>query len=255
MKPLSADDLLNADRRLRVATLRSTPNPQQLVWLAMHQCYSENAVIDELDKCPVESEAGLAVIKNLFANDRGHYGPCEHPQITFSVAGYPHSVLQQARTHRAGTSFDATSARYTGKRFIDYCEEETSLENLENIVYLRPVGTYTDRQGKHYSYDPVFRERHLNFCDLGIETYWKAYDQGFSEEHARGLLPFDFRQDFVVSFNMRSLMHFLDLRAKADAQLEIQALATQMMQQFKKWAPEIAAWYEEKRWRKGRLAP
>jgi thymidylate synthase (FAD) len=59
----------------------------------------------------------------------------------------------------------------------------------------------------------------------------------------------------ALRFNVRSLMHFLDLRAKLDAQLEIQALCELMMVEFEKWTPAIAAYYKEKRWGKARLAP
>jgi thymidylate synthase ThyX len=37
-------------------------------------------------------------------------------------------------------------------------------------------------------------------------------------DHARGILPFDYRQHFVVSFSLRAFLHFLDLRAKLDAE-------------------------------------
>jgi thymidylate synthase (FAD) len=50
-------------------------------------------------------------------------------------------------------------------------------------------------------------------------------------------------------------MHFLDLRAKLDAQLEIQALCELLMVEFQKWTPEIAGWYKVNRWGKARLSP
>jgi thymidylate synthase (FAD) len=78
---------------------------------------------------------------------------------------------------------------------------------------------------------------------------------GFSEEHARGSLFFDFRQHFVVSFNARSLMHFLDLRSKKDAQMEIQAMCDLMWPHFQNWMPEVVGWYETNRLGKARLAP
>jgi thymidylate synthase (FAD) len=76
-----------------------------------------------------------------------------------------------------------------------------------------------------------------------------------SEEHARGLIPFDFRQHFVMSCNLRSLLHFLDLRFKKDAQLEIQKLSEMMWAHTQDWVPEISAWYEKNRLGKARLAP
>jgi thymidylate synthase (FAD) len=69
------------------------------------------------------------------------------------------------------------------------------------------------------------------------------------------MLPFDYRQHWVMSFNLRSLMHLLDLRAKADAQLECQWLCELIWPHFEAWVPEIADWYRKNRWAKARLAP
>jgi thymidylate synthase (FAD) len=76
-----------------------------------------------------------------------------------------------------------------------------------------------------------------------------------AEEQARGMIPFDFRQHFVVSFTLRALLHFLDMRAKADAQEEIRQLCSLMWEPTAAWVPEIAAWYHRTRWGKARLAP
>lgn len=204
--------------------------------------------------CATVSTGALLVRRNLKPIVSGNC--LEHPQITFNVCGYPHSVMQQARTHRVGTSFDVQSARYTGRRFIDIANDSSvGEEAMEDVVYLRPVGIYVDRQGEPYEYTAAMRHNDLCLCEELAIRYRDNHFYGMSEEHNRGILPFDFRQHFVVSFNMRSLMHFLDLRAKPDAQLEIQAMAIQCMREFKKWAPEIAEWYEQNRWKKGRLAP
>jgi thymidylate synthase (FAD) len=47
----------------------------------------------------------------------------------------------------------------------------------------------------------------------------------------------------------------MDLRAKMDAQLEIQALTEQFAPLLEKWAPHIWKYYEEKRLHKARLSP
>jgi thymidylate synthase (FAD) len=80
-------------------------------------------------------------------------------------------------------------------------------------------------------------------------------NQGFSEEHARDLIPFNIRQHWVMSCNVRSLMHLLDLRAPANAQLECNVLCDQLMNHFTEWTPAIAQWYLDNRWRKARLSP
>jgi len=47
----------------------------------------------------------------------------------------------------------------------------------------------------------------------------------------------------------------IDLRWKADAQLEAQKLCECIWEPFQKWVPEIANWYESNRLKKARLAP
>lgn len=149
-------------------------------------------------------------------------------------------------------SFDVQSNRYTGKRIA---EAAAGLRDIEDIFYLRPVGYYSDRQGKRYHYTREMRDRDLAWCVEAAQRYQQLLAEGLAEEHARGIIPFDVRQHWVMSVNPRSLMHLLDLRAKPDAQLEIQKLCELIWPHFQAWMPELAAWYENKRLRKARLSP
>ncbi|MEK0194884.1 MAG: thymidylate synthase (FAD), intein-containing [Oscillatoriales cyanobacterium] len=488
--------------KFRVEVISQTPNPQQVIYAALHQDYTENFVFDERDSWPCEAECGEIIVKRLLAGDRGHYGPLEHPQIIFNCGYFPHSVMQQARTHRVGVSFDVqclaadtiitfvdcdgsasktnlsktieelydlwtngekairsrsirgrngeppgeyrrdskqrirkmrlrvlneqtglfevghikdvmcsgiqpvykvtledgktlecttnhrlftangwqtmkdavglttasdgnvvsiaknsyvmcnglsvtddrlytekswleaqafhelgslythqnnlelefakayspildpqnwqvkpkqkgrklrahpvkvksveyvgeqmtydlevdgewhnfvanglvvhNSLRYTGNQFLDAA---TGKKDIEDIFYLRPVDYYTDREGKKYYYSPEQRQQDLEWCLEAAKRYKIDFDGGMSEEHARGKLPFDYRQHFVVSFNLRSFLHFADLRNKKNAQLEIQKLCEMMWPHFENWAPAIAKWYTTTRLGKARLAP
>lgn len=513
--------------RFRVEVISQTPNPQQVIYAALHQDYTENFVFDDRDSWPSDAECGEIIVKRLLAGDRGHYGPLEHPQIIFNCGYFPHSVMQQARTHRVGVSFDVqclaadttitfvdcegsagkknlsktigelydlwtngekairsrsiqgrngeppgeyrrdckqrirkmrlrvlneqtglfevghikdvmcsgiqpvykvtledgktlecttnhrlftangwqtmkdavglttasdgnvvsiaknsyvmcnglsvtdrlytekswleaqitkgltikeiaglsdqslaydfdnlvtlckecheyihqnnlelefakayspilepqnwqvkpkpkgrklrshpvkvksveyvgeqmtydlevdgewhnfvanglvvhNSLRYTGNQFLDAA---IGKKDIEDIFYLRPVDYYTDREGKKYYYSPEQRQKDLEWCLEAAKRYKIDFDGGMSEEHARGKLPFDYRQHFVVSFNLRSFLHFADLRNKKNAQLEIQKLCEMMWPHFENWAPDIAKWYTTTRLGKARLAP
>ncbi|MEB3320468.1 MAG: FAD-dependent thymidylate synthase [Cyanobium sp.] len=240
------------DPRFRVGVITATPDPQRACWAAMHQDYSEGCVLDEIEHWPSESKAGSICVNRLLSGERGHYGPLEHAQIVFSTGGFPHSVMQQARTHRVGVSFDVQSMRYTGDRI---CKAANGELPLEDVFYLRPVGDYVDRQGKRYAYKGIQRKEDLRLCRQAAIRYRDLIHAGFAEEHARGILPFDYRQNFVVSFTLRALLHFLDLRAKKDAQLEIQQLCQLMLPHLRAWAPQIAEWYEGSRLYRARLAP
>lgn len=240
------------DPLFRVELIAATPNPQQVIYAAMHQDYSEGFVFDERDKWPDETKAGEIAVKRLLNGERGHFGVLEHTQITLNAGWFPHSVMQQARTHRVGLSFDVQSFRYTGDRISKVASGELS---PEEVFYLRQPGFYRDRQGKKYEYTGIQRRDDMALALALAENYKARIEQGMPEEHARSIIPFDTRQHFVVSFSLRALLHFLDLRAKKDAQDEIKALCELMLPHLRNWVPQIARWYEENRLGKARLAP
>jgi thymidylate synthase (FAD) len=485
------------DSRFKVEVVSFTPNPQQIAYAAMHQDYAEEFVLDDRDRWPDEAKAGELIVKYLLQGGRGHYGPLEHPQIILNFGYFPHSVMQQMRTHRNvsfdvqclaadteitfddpvkldshsketigelyklwaagetavrdrmrkmplrvlnedtgrfevshlknilcsgiqsiyrlsltdGKTLDCTinhrlftvkgwqtmanavelvtddqgnvlnfkktcevmcngvvldklisqnlieegqvthvvsplpnpplskgrepnpglavlpspyegegvgvrfatqnatfqiappyvnsqpcqsqsliahpvqiinveylglqmtydlevedpwhnfvangivvhnSFRYTGSRIIEVVEGKL---DLEEVFYLRPVGAYNDRQGKKYEYTAAQRQEDLAWCLEGCKRYAERIQQGLSEEHARGLIPFDVRQHWVMSGNARSIMHLLDIRGKFDVQMETRVMTEMMFEKFQEWMPEISAWYEKNRWRKGTLAP
>nr|YP_002049169.1 alternative thymidylate synthase [Paulinella chromatophora]ACB42959.1 alternative thymidylate synthase [Paulinella chromatophora] len=236
----------------RVDLITATPNPQRCIYVGMHQDYSESFVGENRINWPDEKKAGEICVKRLLAGERGHYGPMEHVQIVFNIGWFPHSVMQQARTHRIGVSFDVQSMRYTGNRINQVAK---GLLDIEEVFYLRPIGHYVDRKGRRYNYTQTQRNIDLQYCEQAAKRYYDLIEDGFAEEHARGILPFDYRQHFIVSFTLRGLLHFLDLRSKRDAQLEIRELCRLIWPHLENWAPEFAAWYQQKRLYKARLAP
>ncbi len=238
--------------RFTVEVISQTANPQQTMYAAMHQDYAEGFVAHERDQWPSEARCGDILVTNLLKGGRGHYGPLEHPQIVFNVGWFPHSTMQQIRTHRVGVSFDVQSFRYTGQRILDVVDGK---RDVEEVFYLRPLGFYSDRQGKKYEYTAEARQQDMEWCLEASRRYKQRIEQGFAEEHARGLIPFDIRQHWVMSANVRSVMHLLDLRWKADAQLEAQKLCEAIWPHFQAWVPAIATWYEENRLKKARLSP
>lgn len=237
------------DKLFQIKTLAATPNPQQVVYAALHQDYSPDFVgVAEL---PDETTCGEIAIKSLLSGDRGHYGPLEHPQITLACGYINHGTVQQLTRHRL-VSFDVQSFRYTGSQVVKVAQEK---RDVESVFYLRPVGEYSDRQGKRYEYTEAERSDDINSIIELAGTYAQSLSYGMAEEHARSLLPFDCRQHFVLSCNARSLMHLLDLRWKKDAQLECQWFCDLLFVRFAEWMPQIAEWYKSSRAKKGKLAP
>ena len=251
MKPIKAQDLLEQDPYLKVVVLRASQQPQTLVWQAGKNHYPEEPINSVFP--PTETESGQWVIEQLLANERGHWGPLEHPSITFDCVGFVHNVMVQARTHRVGVSFDVQSQRYTGKRVLRVAKGELK---PEEVFYVRPAGLYLDRKGHKYEWSEQDHIRQLKFCEAACERYAENFEKrGMAEEHLRDYLPQNIRQNFVATFSLRAALHFLDLRAKLDAQVEIQALTLGMVPLLKNWVPEIFSYYEEKRLHKARLSP
>lgn len=249
-RPIRACDLLVLDKRLVTKVLDCYDNPERVIWQAGKNDYSEVPIHQV--KAPGHCDAGKWIVDQLLTNDRGHYGPLEHPQITLSCAGFVHSVIVQARTHRIGTSFDVQSQRYTGKRVLKVADRQI---DPEDVFYIRPPGFYTNRQGKKYEWTEEHVSNKRSQITLACEQYAKDYRDGFCEEHIRDYLPQAIRQNFVVSFNLRSILHFMDLRSKLDAQLEIEALCESFVPVLREWAPSVWGYYEAKRLHKARLSP
>lgn len=255
------------DKYFKVSTLNATPNPQKLVYLAMHQDYSEHMVSEEGEDLGCTEETyGKRIIKHLLANKRGHFGCFEHPQINLNLGYFPHSVMQQLRTHRIGVyfdnidkriegTFDVQSTRYTGQRIIEFVENAGN-QDIEEIFYFRPVGFYTDRKGNKYEYTEEDRSEDITDAYYAANKYAILVKRGWSEEHARlSCLGYNIRQHFVMSINARALMHICDLRAKKDAEIEIQQLSLLLLAEFYKWMPQVAEWYERERLGKALLSP
>jgi thymidylate synthase (FAD) len=250
MRPVTSADILKADKRLQVCVLQAFENPEKIIYQGAKCDYSEEP-IHERDTEGVDF--GLFIIDKLLGNDRGHWGPLEHAAITLSCSGFEHSVMVQARTHRVGVSFDVQSQRYTSKRVLRCGAGELE---VDDVFYFRPAGLYTDRKGAKYEYKDEHILQDMERCfDQCVRYRYRVNHLGYAEEHARSFLPQNIRQNFVVSFNLRSLLHFMDLRFKKDAQLEIQTLCEAMAPIAAEWAPSVWSYYENKRLHKAKLAP
>lgn len=233
--------------------LNPQPNTQELIYMAMHQCYSEEGVADEIMegkfKRWTETEYGEAIVKHLMPY--GHFGPIEEGnQFMFAVKGCVHSLVMQLRTHRVGITFDVQSGRYSGKRFVDVAKGNRT---VEDVFYFRPVGFYNDRFGKKYEYAQRHLDKDKADCITACIRYEQKIKEGFAEEHARDILPQNFRQNFTFSANLRTLLHLDSMRNKGDAQMEVQVLMGHINDILYDQAPEIMHWWNTRS--KRQLAP
>ena len=155
---------------MAITTVAATINPQQLIWTAMHTCYS---ALPEATCSLSEYKAGASVVSNLLQGNKGHWSPLEQPCISLHLAYVPHDVMQQLRTHRH-LSFSVQSFRYSSAQFEAYDGEP---ETLAKLVYFREPDSYVDREGNRYTYTKaelvlVVQHRKVGFCHVfnGLQT-------------------------------------------------------------------------------------
>lgn len=232
----------------RCEVVCATPLPQSATFIALHNDYAE-------DFCPStdlsEERCGEIAVARLVANKRGHYGPMEHAHLTLMIQ-MDHNTMVQLRTHRVGVSFDVQSMRYTGERIERVARGELP---VEQVFYVRPPGVYRDRQGDAYEWTKQQVARLLTLASNAAQNYDDLRAEGVSEEHARYVLPTSYFQNVVLTGNIRSWLHLLDVRSKADAQQEIRWVMELAQQHIKAWIPQIYADYEQSRLHRAILAP
>jgi thymidylate synthase (FAD) len=232
----------------RAERVAATECPQQVIYAALHTDYAE-------EFCPAtdlpEDRCGAIVVERLLAGGRGHYGPLEHPSLTLALRA-DHNTLVQLRTHRVGLSFDVQSMRYSGRR-VEAVADGTL--PVEEVFYIRPPGTYRDRQGDPYTWSDADVEEARSIALSSALDYQRLREQGVAEEQARFALITSYLQNAVVTGNLRAWLHLLDVRLKADAQLEIRQLMELVAAQVQRWVPETYAWWQSHRKGKALLAP
>jgi thymidylate synthase (FAD) len=196
-------------------------------------------VKDELDDPDhdYETEAKKkSFIEGLLS--REHYGPAEHAHAAVSIEGVSRSLMAQFTRHRH-MSFDVQSMRYVDFEDADSIVPETLRDDSQHLS--REEGLVDLDQhirDKH-------RERYKELMDRLTEFYSEAVDDGVPKEDARFAMPLGTPVNMVASGNLRSWMHVLNVRQKADAQWEIRELSNEITEELGDVAPITVNYFEE----------
>jgi thymidylate synthase (FAD) len=86
---------------------------------------------------------------------------------------------------------------------------------------------------------------YLNAYDEAVETYENLLEAGMDKDQARKVLPIGTEVNMTFSANLRSLMHFWDLRISGAAQNDTIEFARKVMDEAEEWAPLTLDCYEE----------
>lgn len=198
---------------LKVKLISYTPEPEKVVAAAARLCYSPRSANDILEDFSDEQVTDF--VKKLVS--LGHESPMEHVCFTFAIDGVSRALSHQLVRHRIGCSYSQKSQRYVKENQFEYITPPKVAKNIETAE--------------------VFRK--------AMEYAQKAYEEllavGIPAEDARFVLPNAAETKFVMTMNVRSLLHFFELRCCNRAQWEIRALANEMLKQVRKVAPLLFA--------------
>lgn len=141
----------------------------------------------------------------------GHESVLEHASITFSIITN-RAVTHQLVRHRIGVAYSQESQRY--------CNYQGKLQIIRPAEYM-DKNAYMDWE---YSMKTCAQTYNWLVC--------KDNEFRVKPEVARGVLPNDTKTQIVVTFNIRSLRHFLTLRLDTHAQYAIRDIASKIYKQI-----------------------
>ncbi len=208
-------------KKLKVALLRYTPDPQEAVAMGAKLCYS-TAGIEEL-KQGIEARSQDAFLERLM--EFGHLSPIEHASFTFGIEGVSRSLLAQITRHRIA-SFSVKSQRYVS---------EASAAKEEGVFgYIIPPRIESLGPDAVKEFESQMSQIQ-KWYDGWVEKLGNSGES--TNEDARFVLPNAAETKMMVTMNARELLHFFNLRCCNRAQWEIRALASEMLRLVREAAP------------------
>lgn len=152
----------------------------------------------------------------------GHGSVLEHASATLLLWGIDRAVTHELVRHRAGMAYSQVSQRYcSGKtlRFVEHPVFQAD-PNLHNMFIDRVEQAATD-----YGLISSNLYEKQAAGDLTLSDEFKTGLRKKVQQVARAVLPNETEAPIVVTGNMRSWRHFLEMRASAAADIQIRRLA------------------------------
>ncbi|MBQ2952074.1 MAG: FAD-dependent thymidylate synthase [Clostridia bacterium] len=203
---------------MKVALIRHTLSPEEVVALGARLCYSRARVDDLLERVSARDQTEF--VSRIMS--MGHDSVLEHASFTFGIEGVSRVLLAQITRHRLA-SFSVQSQRY-----VSYAD---------GFGYIVPPKIAALGEDAQAEFEQQMATMHTWY------TQWQerlGTGEGGNED-ARFVLPGACETRMMVTMNVRELRHFFSLRMCTRAQWEIRALATQMHRLCMEVAPALFA--------------
>ncbi|MBQ8555020.1 MAG: FAD-dependent thymidylate synthase [Clostridia bacterium] len=203
---------------MKVALIRHTLSPEEVVALGARLCYSKARVDDLLERVSTKDQTDF--VQKIMG--MGHDSVLEHASFTFGIEGVSRVLLAQITRHRLA-SFSVQSQRYVSYESGFGYIVPPKIEALGEDA----VAEFEQQMDTLHQWYTRWQER------LGT-------GEGGNED-ARFVLPGACETRMMVTMNVRELRHFFSLRMCSRAQWEIRALATEMHRLCMEVAPALFA--------------
>lgn len=201
---------------MKVALIRHTLNPEEVVALGARLCYSKTKVDDLRQR--VETKDQTAFVKKVFG--MGHESVLEHATFTFAVEGVSRVLLAQITRHRLA-SFSVQSQRYV------------SYDGGFGYVVPPQIEALGEEAAEEFA-------SQMNTIQQWYTQWQEKLGAGEGgNEDARFVLPGACETRLMVTMNVRELRHFFSMRMCNRAQWEIRALASEMHRLCMEVAPAL----------------
>ena len=160
--------------------------------------------------------------------DHGHWSVFETPSITIEI-NTSRAISAQILRHRSFT-FQEFSQRYAEVAdFKTYEPRRQDNKNRQNSI--------DDMSGETKAWFSCAQDRVHTVCSY---LYYEALDKGIAKEQARFLLPLSSKTKLYMTGNIRSWIHYCDLRCRVDTQKEHRDIALAIREILKKELPIIS---------------
>jgi thymidylate synthase (FAD) len=147
----------------------------------------------------------------------------------------------EVETSRA---ISAQILRHSSHKFQEFSQRYSEIEHAYEPFKARRQD-HKNRQASHDDlpeeiviwWDEIQKERFKN----AVEDYRQALEFGIAKECARAILPMQVQTRLYMKGNVRSWLHYLDVRTKKSTQKEHRDVALACFEIFKKAFPVVTA--------------
>lgn len=202
---------------MKVQILAHTPNLEEIIATGAKTCYSKMTLSELAEK--TSSADNDKFIQNII--NIGHMSVLEHATFTFAVEEVSRALLAQITRHRF-MSFSVSSQRYVPLK--------------DRFGYVVPL-QILDNQEALNVYNSAINDSLTAYNKLVDILMVSGRNEKQAIEDARYVLPNATHTQFVVTANVRELLHFFKLRCCDRSQAEIRELADEILRLCREVSP------------------